>query len=63
VNAAGEVLQSLPLQALEGRPGTFSGRIVPGVRQFRILAEGTDEHGYAFQRVDPRLIEATASVP
>jgi hypothetical protein len=63
VNAAGETLQSLPLQAVEGRPGIFSGRIVPGFRHFRILAEGTDERGFAFQRVDPRLIEATASVP
>ena len=63
VNAAGETLQPLPLQTAEGRPGIFSGSIVPGFRQFRILAEGTDAHGYAFQRVDPRLIEATTSVP
>jgi hypothetical protein len=63
VNASGETLQSLPLEAVEGRPGIFSGRIVPGFREFRILAEGTDEHGFAFQRVDPRLIEATAGVP
>jgi hypothetical protein len=63
VNAAGETLQSLPLQTTEERPGIFSGRIVPGFKQFRILAEGTDERGYAFQRVDPRLLDATASVP
>ncbi len=62
VDAAGETLQPVPLQTTEGRSGLFSGRIVPGFRQFRILAEGTDEHGYAFQRVDPRLIEASASV-
>ncbi len=63
VSAAGETLQPLLLQAAEGRPGIFSGSIFPGFRQFRILAEGTDEHGYVFQRVDPRLIEAMASVP
>ena len=63
VNAEGETLQPLPLQTEEGRPSIFSGSMVPGFKQFRILAEGTDEHGYAFQRVDPRLIEATASVP
>lgn len=63
VDAAGETLQPLPLQTSEGRPSLFSGNVVLGYRQFRILAEGTDEHGYAFQRVDPRLLEATASLP
>lgn len=63
VSAAGETLQSLPLQTVAGRPGIFSGSIVPGFSQFRILAEGTDEHGYAFQRVDPRLIDAATTLP
>lgn len=63
VDTAGGVLQPLPLQTVGGQPGTFSGNILPAFRQFRILAAGTDEHGYAFQRVDPRLMEATASVP
>ncbi len=61
VDAAGETLQPLPLQTTEEHPSVFSGSVVLGYKQFRILAEGTDENGYAFQRVDPRLIEATAS--
>lgn len=58
VNAAGETLQPLVLQNLEGQPGIFSGSVIPGFRQFRILAEGTDDRGYAFERMDPRLMEA-----
>jgi len=63
VDAAGDTLQPLPLEAVEGQPNMFSGNMVPAFRQFRIVAEGTDEHGYAFQRVDPRLMEATVSGP
>lgn len=62
VNAAGEILQPLVLQNSEGQPGIFSGSVIPGFRQFRVLAEGTDESGYAFQRMDPRLMEASPGV-
>lgn len=58
IDASGDKLQPLDLRPLEGRPGAFAGNVIPGVRRFRILAEGIDESGDAFERVDARLLEA-----
>jgi hypothetical protein len=63
VSARGETLQPLALNPVQDQSNRFSGSVVPAFREFRILAEGTDERGFAFQRVDPRLIEAKPTVP
>jgi len=47
--------QSIALN--EDRAGQFSGVITSGFAQFRVVAEGVDEQGYAYQRVWPRLID------
>ncbi len=61
VSAAGETVQPLVLN--EVGPSRFSGSVVPAVSEFRVLAEGTDELGYGFQRVHPPLIEARSTAP
>lgn len=58
IDASGDKLQPLDLRPVDGRPGAFSGNVIPGVPHFRISAEGIDESGYAFERVDARLFEA-----
>ena len=47
----------------EDRPERFTGTVIPGFKQFRVLAEGADERGFPFQRMDPRLFEAKSTVP
>ena len=63
VGPAGEPLQTLVLSASEDRPDHFSGTFIPGFKQFRVLAEGADERGFPFQRIDPHLFEAKSTVP
>jgi hypothetical protein len=58
VGADGDQLQPLVLNADADLPGRFSGSVVPAFREFRIRAEGTDERGFAFQRVHAPLFEA-----
>lgn len=62
IDASGDKLQPLDLRPLDGRPGAFSGNVIPGFRRFRIFAERIDESGYAFERVDPRLLEAGSAL-
>lgn len=61
VNAAGETVQPIVLNEIAA--GRYSGSVIPASKEFRVLAEGTDERGYAFQRVHPPLIEAGSSLP
>jgi hypothetical protein len=56
IDGAGETVQPVVLTADE--PGRFSGTVVPAAKEFRVLAEGTDERGFTFQRVHPPLFEA-----
>jgi hypothetical protein len=63
VNAAGETQQPLVLTPDPDVPGRFRGRVVPSIEHFRVMAEGTDERGYSFQRVDPRLFDTTLARP
>ncbi|HWZ30242.1 MAG TPA: hypothetical protein VNX18_02860 [Bryobacteraceae bacterium] len=56
IDAPASASQSLAL--IEAGANRYSGTVISGFPQFRIVAEGTDEQGYAFQRVYPRLLEA-----
>jgi hypothetical protein len=58
VNALGEPLQSLVLDADPSSAGHWTGSVIPGFKEFRVSAAGTDEQGYTFLRTDPRLFEA-----
>jgi hypothetical protein len=54
VNAAFRRIASLPLSPAE-RDGTYLSRFTPGTDGFRVLVEGKDANGVAFQRVSARL--------
>jgi hypothetical protein len=58
VSAQGESLQPLVLQADPAYAGHWIGPMTPGFKEFRVAVTGTDEQGFSFLRMDPRLFEA-----
>jgi hypothetical protein len=58
VNALGEPLQALVLESDAMAAGHWIGSVIPTFKEFRVAVTGTDEQGYSFLRMDPRLLEA-----
>jgi hypothetical protein len=58
VDGKGDTLQPVVLSEATIGEGHWTGSIIPSFKQFRVAASGTDDRGFAFQRVDPRLFEA-----
>jgi hypothetical protein len=53
LSAAGEAAQAVELEL--GTNGQYQGDFRPGIRQFRLMAEGVDGAGYRWWRTDGRL--------
>ncbi len=60
IDSAAGTLQALELaaDAATGNDRDFYGPVTPGHPAFRIMVEGRDAKGYAYQRVDPKLFHA-----
>ena len=58
MSSSAATIQTLTLDE-EGQDGarrTYRGEVTPGSTRFRLAATGVDSRGFAFQRVDPRLL-------